>query len=571
MDAEFLLLKKLLKLDARNFHGWDYRRFVAKTKGVAVEDELLFTTDKINENFSNYSAWHNRSALLSEISKNEAAENGRVQERLQEEYELVKNSFYTDPDDQSGWFYYSWLLGQTIAPVGTHVSGCWPPPKSLIVIDLKNNSYKLPFNKLKVGKLETLPVVICFSNSVTGVNDQTVSTTVDGNDSLELEWRPVERWQKSGRKWTTNIKNCLSSSSGQTSVKILVGAVPGITSLDGQACERSWQSSFQVLFEETSSFEDYADKYDQLCESILQSRSRTFVDSPSSLQYLFPVANHSGSNNEEADGTKIWQLGLLDREIQSCRELLDLEENSKWTRLTLTRLLLTHASYNTSSLKSHIDEARKHLEMLKCLDPTHQEYYQHQLSLLSLKELTMDEFILAGKYVREGLLKLNQLSLCSLEFADRFLWVQNLDLSHNQLRSTHGLEALQLLSNLTLSHNRIGSVTALAPLRGLPLLEDVDVSYNQIGDHTVDTCRVLCSSKLINASLVPPASSQKSDRAEWHLKEGRYWEIKVVFEDLCWQKLNIAGNSAAKDVEFVDALNRALNGTRLITEAETNL
>lgn len=53
-------------------------------------------------------------------------------------------------------------------------------------------------------------------------------------------------------------------------------------------------------------------------------------------------------------------------------------------------------------------------------------------------QLTMDEFILAGKYVREGLLKLNQLSLCSLEFADRFLWVQNLDLSHNQLRSTHG-------------------------------------------------------------------------------------------------------------------------------------
>lgn len=35
-------------------------RFIAALQNRSEEDELKFTTDMINTNFSNYSAWHNR-------------------------------------------------------------------------------------------------------------------------------------------------------------------------------------------------------------------------------------------------------------------------------------------------------------------------------------------------------------------------------------------------------------------------------------------------------------------------------------------------------------------------------
>ncbi|KAI3437691.1 hypothetical protein D9Q98_000140 [Chlorella vulgaris] len=188
LEHELQLVNMLLDGDSRNFHGWGYRRFVVQLMGTPAERELEYAALKINHNFSNYSAWHSRTVLLpvlhgtpdssaaqaaaeltatlraaalsadpadvtgkdqpqaSEQQKQHAGQQQPQQgaagptpaltaaaaasagphvsaaataavpkEALDEEYELVKQAFYTEPEDQSGWFYHRWLLGCSLA------------------------------------------------------------------------------------------------------------------------------------------------------------------------------------------------------------------------------------------------------------------------------------------------------------------------------------------------------------------------------------------------------------------------------------------------------------------------
>ncbi|KDD76410.1 hypothetical protein H632_c235p1 [Helicosporidium sp. ATCC 50920] len=127
LERELGLVGQLLDVDDRNFHAWGYRLFIAKRMGMPLERELEYTRVRIDRNFSNYSAWHSRSRLLvalhcggGEQEESAAlAEPARVAAStaaplppavLEEEYELVKQAFYTEPLDQSGWMYHRWLL-----------------------------------------------------------------------------------------------------------------------------------------------------------------------------------------------------------------------------------------------------------------------------------------------------------------------------------------------------------------------------------------------------------------------------------------------------------------------------
>jgi geranylgeranyl transferase type-2 subunit alpha len=47
-------------------HAWNYRRYVLASMPVrrSEQSELAYTTRKIEANFSNFSAWHQRSKVL---------------------------------------------------------------------------------------------------------------------------------------------------------------------------------------------------------------------------------------------------------------------------------------------------------------------------------------------------------------------------------------------------------------------------------------------------------------------------------------------------------------------------
>jgi len=104
LEAELELCRIFLNADERNFHCWNYRQFIAQKAQIPISREFAFTTEKITTNFSNYSAFHYRSKLLplmTEIC---------VTERLVAEFEIVHQAVFTEPDDQSAWWYHQFLI-----------------------------------------------------------------------------------------------------------------------------------------------------------------------------------------------------------------------------------------------------------------------------------------------------------------------------------------------------------------------------------------------------------------------------------------------------------------------------
>lgn len=115
---ELELCNKLLKVDDRNFHCWRHRSFVlCCLRYVSItsswdsfiqemqSQELDFLDRMIENNFSNYSAWHHR-ILLANGFRFDSLDD------FKRESELVHTAIYTEPKDQSIWQYYFWLIGE---------------------------------------------------------------------------------------------------------------------------------------------------------------------------------------------------------------------------------------------------------------------------------------------------------------------------------------------------------------------------------------------------------------------------------------------------------------------------
>ena len=62
---------------------------------MSPEDEFNFSTEKIKENFSNYSSWHYRSKLLPLIHPDQSGDKERVEEGALMKGNLTRNSLIT--------------------------------------------------------------------------------------------------------------------------------------------------------------------------------------------------------------------------------------------------------------------------------------------------------------------------------------------------------------------------------------------------------------------------------------------------------------------------------------------
>lgn len=144
LHNELILINKMLTYDNRNFVCWNYRRSICTridnnkyyndnkyrlqyidnllyNNIELIENEFNYTTQCININFSNYSAWHYRSMLLHMIyihqcnnvkNDNSKLLNTTYIDLLLYEFTYIQQAIYTSPKDQSSWLYYRWIISQ---------------------------------------------------------------------------------------------------------------------------------------------------------------------------------------------------------------------------------------------------------------------------------------------------------------------------------------------------------------------------------------------------------------------------------------------------------------------------
>ncbi|KAJ3339718.1 hypothetical protein HDU93_007834 [Gonapodya sp. JEL0774] len=344
------LVEAMLDLDSRNFHGWDYRRYLVAFRAPGITDgvshpkkEFEYTTKKINQNFSNYSAWHYRSTVL----PNSFAPS-EIPAQLHTEFELVRSAIYTDPQDQSAWLYQRWLLGaRKHDPISC--LGAW-----IVRQPAYNGSVSTSF---AVALVMSEPVLISTDGLI----------SIDGSP-VTLTLRPVlpnflrgdtSEASAPSSLWLLNLPSDRSFlSEGSTNVRIVLDSNNVATPL-GRKPRRRF--NFELNFE--GNMENYAIR----------------TTSAASDAYLIasPFREIHALDEFTADTTletlsEQWSPApaskqVLLREIESLRELIDLEPESKWALLTLVILL--------DQLGDETAEQEHVLDKLALLDKARAQYY----------------------------------------------------------------------------------------------------------------------------------------------------------------------------------------------------
>ena len=125
INKEIKLIDKFLVKDNRNFHAWNYRFLIMDALkehlpaqyDSLVDPELEMTLTMINNNFSNFSAFHYRSKLLPVYfaRTNLDLRSAEAFDFFKKEFELLDNALNTDDKNQTLWNYHMWCVNVLIS------------------------------------------------------------------------------------------------------------------------------------------------------------------------------------------------------------------------------------------------------------------------------------------------------------------------------------------------------------------------------------------------------------------------------------------------------------------------
>jgi len=513
LARDIKLCGKLLQMDDRNFHCWNYRRFIVGLAKRTARDEVDFTTEKINANFSNYSAWHFRSKLLRELPE------GSIEKELSSELEFVRQAFFTEPNDQSGWFYHRWLLGR----------------------DTENLPLSLSC-ATRVGP----QLLLSFSEAVQGVSDMSVLVSAEGGTVLGLAWEAYAPKTFGGALsamvWMAQLPDThqsaqlsVQATEGDEHVLTLVGqarwashgpiavvdmtepveATPnlgvthgdeveafegmGVEVLEGSlqmggctgpevviitsvpaVLEHVWGGADEesIVLGGTQRFGVWNpgnEERTQWCFSCVtpqltaEDAGDVGIELPGCTAFNGVLQVHQAQEAPEMTST---QLMLLD-EIHAIRELLTLEPDSKWAQLTLARMCRAIGWPRHAIIH--------YLHKLAAEDMMRQQYYLDMASTWVVQDAIAEAMPCTN-------LTLAGLQLVTLppptKLAAPFLALRVLNLACNALTSTTSLTApaFPLLEELCLDENRI-QVVALRTISTLPRLQKLSIKSNGLKSH----------------------------------------------------------------------------------------
>jgi hypothetical protein len=161
LSRELALCDLMLKKDNRNFHVWNYRSWVVELEGQqSVNEELEFTKTMICRDFSNFSAWHYRTKVVRKKFLDDVPT-----EFVRGELDMLKNAYFTCPNDQSVWNYHRWLLQSS---------------ETIKIVAVKPREYLQIPDYFLIG----------FSHCVSQVDSESIAVSL-GFEALDGTWEPV--------------------------------------------------------------------------------------------------------------------------------------------------------------------------------------------------------------------------------------------------------------------------------------------------------------------------------------------------------------------------------------------
>lgn len=167
---------------------------------------------------------------------------------LSDEYELVHQAIFTDPDDQSGWFYYLWLLDQTLKTDAPLLVSSWPAHGSSIILSRYGCSDDSPFHSFRF-KSGTFPLVLYFNEAVQGVSSATVTVESSFGTHNDLIWKPLSKNNSdTAQVWVAHVKfpDTELQHSEDYPMEVQLGHSRGIISSSGFHFNHHTQIGFKV-------------------------------------------------------------------------------------------------------------------------------------------------------------------------------------------------------------------------------------------------------------------------------------------------------------------------------------